>query len=83
MVVDALEDKVAVVTGAASGIGRAVAEQILERGGAVVAVDLDGDKLGWADGHERALTVAGDITSVDTNAAMVKRATRKCVYPRV
>lgn len=36
-----LAGEVAVVTGAASGIGRAVAQALLERGAAVVGIDLD------------------------------------------
>ena len=36
-----LEDKVAVVTGAASGIGRAIAHSLAGRGAHVVAVDID------------------------------------------
>src|SRR4051812_11772677 len=35
--------QVAVVTGGARGIGRAVAEQLVRRGYAVVVTDLDGD----------------------------------------
>lgn len=40
-----LEGKTIVVTGAGQGIGRAVAALVLELGGNVVAVDLNGDKL--------------------------------------
>src|SRR5271166_4148020 len=36
-----LEDKVAVVTGAASGIGRAIAHSLAEHGSHIVAVDID------------------------------------------
>jgi NAD(P)-dependent dehydrogenase (short-subunit alcohol dehydrogenase family) len=38
-----IADKVAVVTGAASGIGRATAERLSEEGARVVAVDWNGD----------------------------------------
>jgi len=40
---DTLRDKVAVVTGSASGIGRAIACALAGRGAPIVAVDLDGD----------------------------------------
>ena len=40
---DTLRDKVAVVTGSASGLGRAIACALAGRGAPIVAVDLDGD----------------------------------------
>jgi len=40
---DTLRDKVAVITGAASGIGRAIACTLSGRGAHIVAVDLDND----------------------------------------
>jgi meso-butanediol dehydrogenase/(S,S)-butanediol dehydrogenase/diacetyl reductase len=68
--------RVAVVTGAGSGIGRAVAEQWLEDGGSVVAMDLDGAALEWAAGLDRVATLAGDVTQPETNTAMVEAAVR-------
>lgn len=38
-------DKVAVVTGAGSGLGRAIAVELVHRGATVVAVDIDADGL--------------------------------------
>ena len=40
---ETLRDKVAVITGAASGIGRAIACALTDRGAHIVAVDLDDD----------------------------------------
>ncbi len=40
---DTLRDKVAVITGAASGIGRAIACTLADRGAHIVAVDVDND----------------------------------------
>ncbi|MCF4122652.1 SDR family NAD(P)-dependent oxidoreductase [Antribacter sp. KLBMP9083] len=66
-----------IVTGAASGIGRAVASRVAREGGRVVAVDLTADKLAdlaaslpGAD----VVTVAGDITSEDSVAEIVRAA---------
>jgi 2-hydroxycyclohexanecarboxyl-CoA dehydrogenase len=39
-----LKDKIAVVTGAASGIGRATAEALADEGARVIIADIDGDK---------------------------------------
>ena len=64
----------AVVTGAGSGIGRATAELLLDAGEAVVGVDVDGERLSWLDGHERAAAVTGDVGAEETNAEMVSEA---------
>lgn len=42
---DTLSDKVAVITGAASGIGRAIACTLADRGAHIVAVDIDNDGI--------------------------------------
>ena len=62
-----LNDKVALITGAGSGIGRAVAILFAEEGASVVAADLTGDSvretvesISAAGGHAVALT--GDVT---------------------
>ena len=51
---DTLLDKVAVITGAASGIGRAIARTVADRGAHLVAVDVDDDGLD---------AIAGELSS--------------------
>jgi 3-oxoacyl-[acyl-carrier protein] reductase len=62
-------DRVAIVTGAARGIGLAIAERVGADGSIVVAVDRDGERLGEAAQRlgERAVPVVADVT--DRNAA--------------
>jgi len=59
------QEKAIVVTGAASGIGRATVERAIAEGAAVVAVDQDATGLAaLADslGTERLATLAGDVS---------------------
>ena len=74
-----LRDKVALVTGAASGIGRATAELFAREGARLVASDLDAEA--GVEAVERlraagasALFVAADVRDNDALAALVARA---------
>ncbi len=69
-----MSSRVAIVTGAASGIGRAAVESFVRSGVAVVAVDRAEEQLGWVADSEvadRVGIVAGDVTSEATNTAAV------------
>ena len=63
---DTLRDKVAVVTGGASGIGLALARQLLAAGAAVVLADVEQSAL---DKALTALADAGDVTGVTTDVS--------------
>jgi len=69
--------KTVVVTGAASGIGRATASRIAREGGRVIAVDITADRLaGLVEAHPDAaiVAVAGDITKQDDIDSIVAAA---------
>jgi 3-oxoacyl-[acyl-carrier protein] reductase len=71
-----LDDKVAIVTGSARGIGRATAELLVEHGAKVVINDLDGDVAEQASSEIQGETVvfAGDLTKGDAPDQLVKTA---------
>lgn len=59
--------RVAIVTGGASGIGRATVELFASLGHGVVAVDLSLDRFDWLPAGGRVVAMAGDVTSEETN----------------
>jgi rhamnulose-1-phosphate aldolase/alcohol dehydrogenase len=65
-----LQGKVAFVTGAAGGIGRAVVDALAGAGACVVGFDLDGDGVAEAVAGlgDRGLAVGGDVTSEESVA---------------
>jgi 3-oxoacyl-[acyl-carrier protein] reductase len=71
-----LDDKVAIVTGSARGIGRATAELLSAQGARVVINDLDGDvaqqTAGEIDGETAVF--AGDLTKGDAPDQLVQTA---------
>jgi NAD(P)-dependent dehydrogenase (short-subunit alcohol dehydrogenase family) len=69
-----MRGKVAAVTGAASGIGRATVEWLRRREVSVVAVDLAEADLSWAAGDAGVAVVTGSVTSEAVNASMVAAA---------
>src|SRR6478752_4409040 len=66
-------ETVTVVTGAASGIGRATVEHLTRIGGRVVAVDRSAESMDWLD-MRSTCAVAGDVTDEATNDAAVAAA---------
>jgi NAD(P)-dependent dehydrogenase (short-subunit alcohol dehydrogenase family) len=71
------QDKVALISGAGAGIGRATASIIGREGGTVVAVDLDQaalDKLAAENGSSRTLTVRADALDAGAVEGVVGRA---------
>jgi NAD(P)-dependent dehydrogenase (short-subunit alcohol dehydrogenase family) len=64
---------VAVVTGAAGGIGRAVVERLVDNGWQIVAVDVDPDGLKAIE-RSSVLTVVGDVRDRSTHAHAAIRA---------
>jgi 3-hydroxybutyrate dehydrogenase len=63
-----LGDRSVVVTGAASGIGRAIAERLVDEGARVLSVDLEPDPAGPGD------PFAADLTKREGNKAAVEAA---------
>jgi 3-oxoacyl-[acyl-carrier protein] reductase len=71
-----LDDKVAIVTGSARGIGRATAELLCEHGARVVVNDLDGDVAEQTASEISGETIvyAGDLTKQGAPEALVQTA---------
>jgi NAD(P)-dependent dehydrogenase (short-subunit alcohol dehydrogenase family) len=74
-----LDDKVAVVTGAAHGLGRAIAERLASEGAHVTLGDVDGGALERAVAEitragGRAAAVVGDVTEEEPAARLIEAA---------
>lgn len=70
-----LENEVAVVTGAGSGIGRAVVKRFVEEGAKVVAFDLSADRLKALKQEQNEIAIVqGDVRSLEDNRKAVATA---------
>lgn len=77
-----LENKVALVTGGGSGIGKAISAELAKEGAAVVVTDIDADSAqATADAIEkaggRAASMRHDATALDQHLAAVEFAVEK------
>jgi NAD(P)-dependent dehydrogenase (short-subunit alcohol dehydrogenase family) len=80
--VETLTGRTAVVTGAASGIGRAIVERFVREGMRVVLADVEPDALrattaALADDGAGVLDIPTDVTDVDSVAALLDAATSR------
>lgn len=65
--------RTAIVTGAGSGIGKAVASALLDADYAVVLAGRRAERLAWGTGRERALCVPTDVRDPESVAALFRR----------
>jgi 3-oxoacyl-[acyl-carrier protein] reductase len=75
-----LGGKVAIVTGAAGGIGEKTARKFIEDGAIVIITDLDQGKLELLEqefGQEKVMVFAGDLIELDQIDALVRKALAK------
>ncbi len=73
-----LNDCVAIVTGAASGIGKACAQLFAREGAQVFAVDLPGKGIAEAHrGHDRIVTLEKSVADADSAEAIVDGAAKR------
>lgn len=78
-----LQGNVAVVTGAASGLGRACVEMLLDEGCSVAAIDLTVADAGAFGGELRLLRLAGDVSQAADMERAFATVQRELGTPRI
>ena len=71
-----LKDRVAIVTGGATGIGLAIVRRLADEGASVVIADIKGAKdaaQGLSGSNRPVMAIEADVSSEDSVAVMVKR----------
>lgn len=71
---EALDGKVALVTGGASGLGRATCRALASAGAKVLVVDMDGDGAAKVAEEIGGASFTADVSELDANHAMVAEA---------
>ncbi|MDQ7905272.1 3-(cis-5,6-dihydroxycyclohexa-1,3-dien-1-yl)propanoate dehydrogenase [Phytohabitans sp. ZYX-F-186] len=71
-----LEDRVVLVTGGGSGVGRAIVDRFLDEGARLAVLERDADKVASLEsiGSKELVTVTGDVTSYADNERAVAAA---------
>ncbi|HEY1689828.1 MAG TPA: SDR family NAD(P)-dependent oxidoreductase [Solirubrobacteraceae bacterium] len=72
------EGKVALVTGAASGLGRATARALAENGAKIVAVDIDGEGCREVAEELEGEPIEADVSDLHSCLRAVEQATERC-----
>jgi NAD(P)-dependent dehydrogenase (short-subunit alcohol dehydrogenase family) len=72
-----LKNKVAIVTGAASGIGRSIADLFLKQGALIVAEDINPDMEKIFAGNERVAVLVADASKEDAAIKAVELAQKR------